>query len=191
VCPGIWSQLGIDTVMRKLGTGRRFEARFERILFALAANRALAPTSKLAAADWISHDTHIDGLGEVGEDACYRAMDWLGEIEPILAREVYFATADLLNLEVDLLFFDTTSTYFETGEPDPPVTRDERGNPVTGNDTAEAHGGKGFRVFGKSKDHRDDLPQVIVGMARCPTPSVQSAPSATADTRSANTVPGE
>jgi len=32
---------------------------------------------------------------------------------------VLFATADLVNLEVDLLFFDTTSTYFERDEPDP------------------------------------------------------------------------
>jgi hypothetical protein len=162
---GIWAQLGIDAVMRRLGTGRKFEARFERILFALTANRALAPLSKLAATDWIGHDTHIDGLPEVGEDACYRAMDWLHEIEPQLAREVYFGTAHLLNLEIDLLFFDTTSTYFETGEPDSPVARDARGEPVSGDDAAEGQHNNGFRVFGKSKDHREDLPQVIVGMA--------------------------
>ncbi|MFD0502408.1 hypothetical protein ACFQ0G_04375 [Streptomyces chiangmaiensis] len=47
-------------------------------------------------------------------------MDWLLKIEDKLAEEVYWQVADLLNLEVDLLFFDTTSTYFETGEPDIP-----------------------------------------------------------------------
>jgi hypothetical protein len=91
-------------------------------------------------------------------------MDWLLAIEPELAKEVYFSTAHLLNLEVDLLFFDTTSTYFEVDEADEPVARDHRGRPVDADDPAATDAG-GFRVFGKSKDHREDLPQVIVGMA--------------------------
>ena len=80
-------------------------------------------------------------------------------------KEVFGQVANLLNLEVDLLFFDTTSTYFELDEADEPVPRDKHGN-VTG-DEQEAAGGKpaGFRAFGKSKDHRDDLPQVVIGMA--------------------------
>jgi hypothetical protein len=69
-----------------------------------------------------------DGLDQVGEDACYRAMDWLLQVEAELAKEVYFATADLLNLEVDLLFFDTTSTYFQIEDPDPPLARGTGGS---------------------------------------------------------------
>ena len=57
---------------------------------------------------------HVEGLDDLDADAAYRAMDWLLEVEEPLAEAVYWATADLLNLEVDLLFFDTTSTYFET-----------------------------------------------------------------------------
>ncbi len=56
-------------------------------------------------------------------------MDWLIEVEPELSRVVYDNVADLLNLEVDLLFFDTTSTYFELDEPDEPVDRDETRHP--------------------------------------------------------------
>src|SRR6266540_2126197 len=107
-----------------------------RVLFALVTNRALAPSSKLAAAGWVTHDVHIPGLAEVSDDACYRAMDWLLEVEPVLARDVYAATADLLNLEVDLLFFDTTSTYFETDTCDEPVWRDVVGRPVEGGEGA-------------------------------------------------------
>ena len=88
------------------------------MLFALVANRALAPSSKLAAADWITHDVHIDGLPETSDDACYRAMDWLHDVREHLEREVFRQVANLLNLEVDLLFFDTTSTYFELDDPD-------------------------------------------------------------------------
>jgi hypothetical protein len=64
---------------------------------------------------------------------------------------------------VDLLFFDTTSTYFETEEADAPPGG-KHGDPAGGED-AEDGRAAGFRAFGKSKDHRDDLPQVVIGMA--------------------------
>src|SRR5919206_403128 len=71
-------QLGIDAAIRRLLAGRRVDqVRCERVLFALVANRALAPCSKLAATRWIAGDVAIHGLtevdGEIGEDACYRA----------------------------------------------------------------------------------------------------------------------
>jgi hypothetical protein len=78
----------------------------ERVLFGLVANRALAPSSKLAAADWINHDVHIDGLPQTSDDACYRAMDWLHDVREQLEIGVFHQVANLLNLEVDLLFFD-------------------------------------------------------------------------------------
>lgn len=76
-------------------------------------------------------------------------MDWLLEVEAELAQQVCWATATLLNLEVDLLFFDTTGTSFETDAADPPTEAAP----------------KGFRTFGHSKDHRPDLPQVVIGLA--------------------------
>lgn len=57
-------------------------------------------------------------------------MDRLVEIEDELAEQVYWQVATLLDLEVDLLFFDTTSTYFELDQPDTAIDRDERGHPV-------------------------------------------------------------
>jgi hypothetical protein len=175
----LWHRLGIDTLLRRLAAGTRRDPVVERVLFALVANRALAPSSKLAATSWVAHDVHIPGLPEVSDDACYRAMDWLIAVEDKLARGVFDAVAHLLNLEVDLIFFDTTSTYFETEQPDEPVWRDEQGRVVdgtgnngTGNngvDGGEPPAGAatqaGFRTHGKSKDSRDDLPQVVVGMA--------------------------
>jgi hypothetical protein len=179
----LWKRLGIGTILAGLGSpgrGRpRDAAAAERVLFGLVANRALAPSSKLAASEWMSRDVHIDGLDEVSDDACYRAMDWLHDVRGELEKQVYFAVADLLNLEVDLLFFDTTSTYFETGEADAEVARDWRGEKSPGQggadgDQAGADGedeenlaGRpaGFRAYGKSKDSRDDLPQIVLGLA--------------------------
>jgi hypothetical protein len=169
VLDGLWRRLGVDTAMTKLLTKRRITAPVERVLFGLVANRALAPTSKLAAADWISCDVHIDGLPQTSDDVCYRAMDWLFDIRGELEKEVYHQVADLLNLEVDLLFFDTTSTYFEVEEADTPACRDWRGE-RTGDSGLASDGegdGKsaGFRAHGRSKDSRDDLPQIVIGMA--------------------------
>src|SRR5919201_2939301 len=64
VLDGLWRRLGIDQTMRRLLQGRRLDERAERVLFALVANRALAPSSKLAAAHWASEDVAIDGLAE-------------------------------------------------------------------------------------------------------------------------------
>ena len=162
----LWRRLGIDTVLRGLGsdpggTARRGRPRdtvaTERVLFGLVANRALAPSSKLAAADWLTHDVHIDGLPAASDDACYRAMDWLHDVREQLGAGVFRQVANLLNLEVDLLFFDTTSTYFETDDADEPLGRDEHGRRV--DDDAQPVREAGFRSFGKSEDHRDDLPQ--------------------------------
>ena len=171
VLDALWRRLGIDTVMTRLLTGRKRDPRTERVLFALVANRALAPGSKLAAAGWVNRRAHIDGLAETSDDACYRAMDWLLDIAPDLEREVFWQVATLLDHEVDLLFFDTTSTYFQTDEPDAPVVRDTHGQPVpdqhsgTDSGTDMAADRVGFRTYGKSKDSRDDLPQVVIGMA--------------------------
>jgi hypothetical protein len=146
---GLWRRIGIDRMMTRLAGGRRFGTDMERVLFALVANRALEPSSKLAAATWVAERVAIPGLEGADADSCYRAMDWLLEIEADLAEAVYWSVADLLNLEVDLLFFDTASTCFETDCADEPA----EGATV------------GFRTWGKSKDHRGDLPQVIIGMA--------------------------
>src|SRR5512142_1945023 len=169
VLDALWERLGIGKEMRRLLNGRRRDEAAERVLFALVANRALAPSSKLAASRWVNEDVLVAGLPVTSDDACYRAMDWLTEIKDDLERKVFDNLADLLNLEVDLLFFDTTSTYFVTEEEDEPLARDDHGMPVaSGNTDGDGSDGReptGFRTWGKSKDYRDDLPQIVIGMA--------------------------
>jgi hypothetical protein len=144
---GLWRQLGVDTALAKVLGGRRFSTDVERVLFAMVANRAIDPMSKLASAEWASNDVALPGLDAMDEDQAYRAMDLLvaADAQAEVQEAVFFAVADLLNLEVDLLFFDTTSTYFER-------------------DSEETDEG-GFRRYGHSKDHRPDLPQIVIGLA--------------------------
>ena len=170
----LWRRLKIDRIVGQVGQPKRGRRRdmsvTERVLFSLVANRALAPSSKLAAADWVTHDVHVEGLPAIDDDACYRAMDWLHEVTDDLEKRVFDEVANLLNLEVDLLFFDTTSTYFELEEPDEPAARDDKGRLLTDDRPPAEEDGEpadqaGFRAFGKSKDSRDDLPQIVIGMA--------------------------
>ncbi len=107
---------------------------------------------------------HIDGLDQVSDDACHRAMDELHAMEDDFGKKVYDNLANLLNLEVDLLFFDTTSTYFETEHAEEVLPRDQNGRPAEAG-SEEAADEAASRSRGKSKDSRPDLPQVIVRMA--------------------------
>ena len=147
---GLWHRLGLPEIATRLLSGRRLDPAAERVLFAMVAGRALDPLSKLGCAAAVTEKAVIPGLAELDDDRAYRAMDWLLQIEAELAEGVYWSVANLLNLEVDLLFFDTRSTYFETEGADPPSPGASRG----------------FRTYnGHSKDHRADLPQVVIGLA--------------------------
>ena len=98
VLDALWHRLGIDQTMGRLLEGRRLDPRAERVLFSLVASRALAPSSKLAAARWVTDDVEIPGLPETTDDQCYRAMDFLLAIAPSLEEEVFHQVATLLNL---------------------------------------------------------------------------------------------
>ena len=169
VLDGLWRALGIDETVSRLLAHRRRDRRAERVLFALVANRALCPSSKLAASGWVSEEAEIPGLPKTTDDACYRAMDFLLEIAPALEKAVFHQVANLLNLEVDLLFFDTTSTYFCLDEADEPVERDERGQVSADDDRLRRRAApatpSAFAPTASAKDHRDDLPQIVVGLA--------------------------
>ena len=163
----LWRELRLDqavTGAARKDRGRPKDmTRLERVVFGMVADRALAPSSKLAGAGWMTMDVAIPGMpDQVSDDECYRAMDWLSLAGAGFARRVYDQVADLLNLEVDLVFFDTTSTYWERETADPVAPRDDEGQVCDPGDAASL---VGFRTWGKSKDHRPDLPQIVVGMA--------------------------
>ena len=77
---GLWRELQVDRTLARLLEGRRLDARAERVIFAMVANRTLEPLSKLACSKWVSQRAWIQGLAELDEDSCYRSMDWLLEV---------------------------------------------------------------------------------------------------------------
>ena len=149
----VWERLGIGAAIGKIAAARKLEAaEVERVLFALVAQRALAPASKLAGTGWVAQRVAIEGLPALTDDQAYRAE---------IAGEIFGSVAHLLNLDLDLVFVDTTSTYFELDLPDElaelqdKVYDDGVARPVE----------QGARRFGHSKDFRTDLPQVVIAMA--------------------------
>lgn len=194
----IWQQFGLDKIIKstaeqsKASTGRPKDIDLlERTIFALVASRAITPESKLAATRLINQQVHIKNLDtSISEDHAYRAMDWMWDNYDQLVDKITCNIIEVTDAEVDLVLFDTSNIYFEIDREDTPVLRNSDGTvyPDQEIDPAFAPDGcysKGMRHRGKSKEKRDDLPQVTVGMATTKQGiplRVWAWPGATADT---------
>jgi len=164
VVGALWSELGIGRALARVARSRRYRSDVERAIFAMVCQRTIAPASKLEATRWAPREVVLPGVAELSDDGLYAAMDFLLECSERVQEAVFFSVATLLNLEVDVIFFDTTSTYFEVE-----VDDDEAG--VDEDDSEPAKAARpplaeaGQRRLGHSKDRRPDLPQVVIGMA--------------------------
>jgi hypothetical protein len=159
----VWERLGIGAAIRRVAAGRRLDAETtERVLFALVAQRALEPGSKLAGTRWVAERVAIDGCPAFSDDAAYRGMDFLLDALGEIASEIFASVATLLNLDLDLIFVDTTSTYWQVEGADELA---DLADPLVEDDGTSRPVEQGRREFGHSKDHRSDLPQVVIAMA--------------------------
>ncbi len=159
----LWARLGIGAAIRRVAQARKVDGELaERVIFALVAQRALEPGSKLACTKWVAERVFIEHLPGFSDDQAYRAMDFLLDALEAIAAEVFASVATLLNLDVDLVFVDTTTTYWELDVPDE-LADTVRQSPT--DDEASVPTEAGARTFGHSKDHREDLPQVVIAMA--------------------------
>jgi hypothetical protein len=150
----LWELTGCQHVIQHLLKGRRFEFPIERAVFLTVLHRLFDPGSDRAADKW-KDGYEIEGCEGLQLHHLYRAMGWLGDELPRkeqadktpfaprcnkdLVEEALFARRRDLFTQLQLVFFDTTSIYFEGG------------------------GGETIGQRGHSKDHRPDLKQMIVG----------------------------
>jgi transposase len=148
----LWKECGIPEVLRSILKERHYEFDVERAIYLTVLHRLFASGSDRAAERW-REDYLISGTECLELHHLYRAMAFLGEaIEELekptgavrctkdLVEEALFDRRRDLFTEVELVFFDTTSLYFE---------------------------GQGGEIGqrGHNKDHRPDLKQMVVGMA--------------------------
>jgi hypothetical protein len=115
----LWRRLGIGEVIAEVCGARKFDFDVERALFAMVANRACAPSSKLYCYEqWLKEAVHLEGAAGLELQHLYRAMDFLEANKEAIEKAIYFRMADLLNLDVEIVFYDTTSLHFEVDEED-------------------------------------------------------------------------
>ena len=150
----LWKETGCQAVINRLLATRYFEFPVERAVFLTVLHRLCATGSDRACMAW-KGDYLIEGIDELELHHLYRAMAWLGDTLPdrqqkVSSKLVPRCTKDLIEeqlferhrdlfSELDMVFFDTTSLYFE-GE-----------------------GGTTLGKHGYSKDSRPDLHQMVVG----------------------------
>lgn len=150
----LWEQVGIGEHIRELLKGRRYRFDLERAIFVTVLHRLMNPGSDRQADKW--HKVYrIDGTDRIQLQHFYRAMAWLGDplqnrippgegfsprcVKDALEEKIFERRRDLFT-GLDLVFFDTTSIYFE------------------------GDGGETIGRYGHSKDHRPDLKQMVVGV---------------------------
>jgi transposase len=147
VTEALWERLGIGPALRKAMAESRCDPAYERALLAITANRLCEPESKLGVWDrWLSK-VYLPSCNALRLNQMYEAMDVLHRHIEKLETAIFFHTANLLNLVVDLIFYDTTTAAFSIDEAD--------------EDTDSV---PGLRKYGHSKDGTWS-PQVVVALA--------------------------
>ncbi len=140
----LWNRLGMAKAIKGLLKERQFATPVERLCFAMVSGRILAPGSKLSLEHWVSKKAFIKDLNEVDVHNLYRAMDLLVASNEELQKQIFTEVSKNTHLDVDLIFLDTTNTYFETDE-----------------DASSS----GLLKRGHSKDGHPELPLVSIAFA--------------------------
>lgn len=135
----IWEKLGLKETLEKLLAKTEINTPVAEAVYAMVLNRISDPLSKRAVNEWID-EIYRPSFKELQLHHFYRALDFLIENKNSIELELFERTKNLFNLKLDMVFWDTTSTYFE------------------------GNGPSGLAEYGHSKDHRPDRVQIIVGL---------------------------
>lgn len=148
VIEALWEKIGLKDVCSDIAKANRSPASYERALLAMTANRLCTPESKLGVWDRWLDTVYLPSCHGLKLRHMYEAMDLLYEHAQEVEKAVFFHTANLFNLEVDLIFYDTTTASFTTDYEDDPECNPDRT----------------LRYFGHSKEGVWS-PQVVVALA--------------------------
>jgi transposase len=148
VIEALWERLGIGKELRDICKAKKLEVPYERALLAMVANRLCEPESKLGVWDRWLPKVYLPSCQSLKLEQMYEAMDLLYDHAQQVEKNIFFHTANLFNLKVDLIFYDTTTASFSIDQ------EDEDGEPLDG----------AVRKFGKGKEGTWS-PQVVVALA--------------------------
>jgi transposase len=154
VARALWEELGIGGVIRSIKPPRGPRRPNESALFAMVAHRLLDPGSKRSCRlRWLQDGVYFPEAAGLKLEHLYRAMDFLLDHCEEIERRVFENAAALLHADVDLVFFDTTSAWFEVDDED------------EGKDVYKGKLLPTLRKLGYSKEGRDGDPQVVIALA--------------------------
>ena len=140
----VWDRLSLGAWFAKQGADRGAEVLGEAV-FAMVANRLIDPCSKRRLTEWVERDVAMgDAWRAPALAQYYRALDAVADAKAATEVELYARLCDLTNMDLSMVCYDLTSTYFETdGQPSDRFPS---------------------RAFGYSRDHRSDRPQIVIGL---------------------------
>lgn len=147
VVEALWERLKLGPTLRKVMEESGGNPLHERALLAMAANRLCEPDSKLGVWDRWLKSVHMPSCGTLKLYQMYEALDLLHWNVEEVENAIFFHTANLFNLVVDVIFYDTTTASFSIDEAD-----------------EDTDAGPGFRKYGHSKDGTWS-PQIVVALA--------------------------
>lgn len=156
VIKSLWKKLGIEDALRSIDPRKGKGDRYEQALLAMVGNRLCEPESKLGVWDrWLSK-VYLPTCDCLKLDDMYEAMDYLYAHSEEIEKIVFNHTANLYNLEVDLIFYDTTTASFSIDQEDEDLELDVHGE----TEVLE----EGLRKYGHSKEGTW-TPQIVVALA--------------------------
>ncbi len=141
----LWERLGIGKLFRDICKERKLKVAYDKALLAMVANRLCEPESKLGTWDRWLQKVYMPSCNSLKLENMYEAMDIFHEHAEAVEKHIFFEMANLFNLQVDLIFYDTTTASFAIDYED----EDEEG---------------GYRKFGRAKEGGWG-PQVVVALA--------------------------
>lgn len=144
----LWDRLGLKAVLNNIAKSKGLKVPYERALLAMTANRLCEPESKLGVWDRWLPKVHLPSCRDLKLKHMYEAMDLLHEHSSEIEEAIFFKVADLFNLEVDLIFYDTTTASFHVDYEDSP----------------DRHENATLRKFGHAKEGFW-APQVVIALA--------------------------
>ena len=149
----LWTRLGIGAAIAGQLAADERRAPHAAALLAMTAQRLARPGSKLACHERWLERVWLPEAGSLALDQLYRALDILAEHGDAIEQEVFWHGVDLFKLDVDLVFYDGTTAWFECDDED---VAPERWRGLTF---------APLRKRGHSKEGRDNDPQVIIALA--------------------------
>ncbi|MCK5027782.1 MAG: IS1634 family transposase [Candidatus Pacebacteria bacterium] len=153
----MWERLGIGKTLREVQKKNGCKVDYEKALLAMVANRLCEPESKLGVWDrWLSR-VYLPSCNNLCLRNMYDAMDMLQNASEHVERSIFFHTANLFNLEVDLIFYDTTTASFSIDYEDEMYIGNEKENDYEASEPP-------LRKYGHSKEGAWS-PQVVVALA--------------------------